>query len=89
MLVMFLGCDPRVGDCVRVCSGQGERGQCQCRDGFVLSKYGNICEGTFLFIPLVHSPFKSFLSVFFVIGIYFCLFCCLSSHDKHNDILVV
>ncbi|KAL2089199.1 hypothetical protein ACEWY4_016098 [Coilia grayii] len=38
------GCDTRVGDCVRVCSGQGERGQCQCRDGFVLSKYGNICE---------------------------------------------
>ncbi|KAG5270516.1 hypothetical protein AALO_G00193540 [Alosa alosa] len=38
------GCDEHAGSCVRVCSGHGHTGQCQCRDGFALSKHGNICE---------------------------------------------
>uniref|UniRef100_A0AAY4CHC3 EGF-like domain-containing protein n=1 Tax=Denticeps clupeoides TaxID=299321 RepID=A0AAY4CHC3_9TELE len=38
------GCNQSSGGCVRVCSDHNVKGQCQCRDGFTLSKHGNICE---------------------------------------------
>ncbi|CAN9514614.1 unnamed protein product [Ophioblennius macclurei] len=40
----FPGCDEQSGNCVNICSGLAERGVCECRDGFSLSKQGTHCE---------------------------------------------
>ncbi|XP_073777403.1 pro-epidermal growth factor isoform X1 [Danio rerio] len=38
------GCSRHTGECVKVCSSHTDTGLCGCKDGFTLSKHGNICE---------------------------------------------